>query len=458
VIALSTIADLAPHVRSGAVAAVDLVSECLGRIERHARLNAFISVSADAALAEARQADVDRASGRYRGPLHGIPISLKDLIDVAGMPTTAASELRRHHVADEDAPLVARLRRAGAIVVGKCNLHEFAFGTTSEESAWGPVRHPDDPARSAGGSSGGSAVAVATGMSLASIGTDTGGSIRIPAAACGIVGLKPGRDEVPTGGVVPLSRTLDHVGPLTRSVADAWMVFQVLCSRAPNPTIRPLEPRAAKTLTIGVPRPYFFDLLEDDVRAAIDRSLEALEDAGVRLVDVAVPHAPLIASVYLHLVLPEASAYHRRTLDAQAELYTPAVRQRLEMGGYVLAEDYVRAMQGRDVLRAEVNQALRGLDALALPTLPIEAPRLGQGMAAFPGRSEPIRNVMLRLTQLFNVTGNPAVTLPCGRTRAGLPCGLQLVGRSGGTPQLLAAAAACERYLGLPGSSGSGSV
>ena len=458
-VADATIGALAPRIRDGDLTAVDLVDDCLRRIEaRNGALNAFVLVLADAARAQARHADAERARGRLRGPLHGIPISVKDLIDVAHTPTTAASAVRRDHMAVEDAPIVTRLRRAGAILIGKCNLHEFAFGTTSEESAWGAVRHPDDPSRSAGGSSGGSAAAVATGMSIASIGTDTGGSIRIPSAACGIVGLKPGKDEVSTDGVVPLSWTLDHVGPLARSVDDAWLIHQTLVARAPSVRLRPLESKAIGSLTIGVPRPYFLDLLEDDVRRVFDERIRALASGGARIVDVTIAHADLIAPVYLHIVLAEAAAYHRRTLDTTPELYTPSVRHRLEMGGYVLAEDYVRALRGREVLRAEVRDAVRGVDALALPTLPIAAPRLGQASVDLDGRNEPVRTLRLRLTQLFNLTGNPAITLPCGRTSAGLPCGLQLVGRGGGTPQLLAVAAACERYLGAPGAGGASSV
>ena len=230
---LLTITELAPKIASGEVSSVALTEACLAEIQaRSDELRAFITVCADEAIAHARTADEETRQGVNRGPLHGIPISLKDLIDQRGTPTTAASRVRDGHVAADDAPVTARLRAAGAVLVGKTNLHEFAFGTTSEDSAYGAVRHPLDPSRSPGGSSGGSAVAVATGMSVASVGTDTGGSIRIPSAACGLVGLKPAWNEIPTDGVVPLSWALDHVGPLARSVRDAWILYLVLRGEA----------------------------------------------------------------------------------------------------------------------------------------------------------------------------------------------------------------------------------
>lgn len=429
-----------------------LTRACLERIEADRDLNAFIAIFEDAAIAAARDADREIAAGRSRGPLHGIPISLKDLIDVKGARTSAASHVRDEHIASADAPVTARLREAGAVILGKCNLHEFAFGTTSEESAYGAVRNSFDRERSAGGSSGGSAVAVATGMSLASIGTDTGGSIRIPAAACGIVGLKPTWNEVSADGVVPLSRSLDHVGPLTKSVADAAIVFRVLTARRAHSGMDAVQTAGAANasgLRIGVPRGYFWDVLDEDVRARTSEALERLREAGASVIDVSIPHASDIAAIYLHIVLPEASAYHAAALDANPERYTPPVRLRLEMGRYVLAEDYVRAQRGRERLRAAVDALFDDApcDVLALPALPIPAPPLGASSVVVGGRAEPVRNVMLRLTQPFNLTGHPAIALPSGVTRDGLPCGVQLVGRRNRTDDLLAAARRCERYV-----------
>ncbi len=339
------------------------------------------------------------------------------------------------------------LRDAGAVLIGKTNLHEFAFGTTSDDSAFGAVRNPHDPSRSPGGSSGGSAVGIVTGMSVASIGTDTGGSIRIPSAACGTVGLKPTWGEVPCDGVVPLSPSLDHVGPLARSVADAWLIYLVLRGEATAARWPLPAPRPVKGLRLGVPRRYFHDVLDDEVRARFAASLAWLRHAGAETVDVDIPHAPGIAPVYLHASLPEAAAYHAHSLESAPERYTKNVRLRLEMGRYVLAEDYVRAQAARAVLRAEVDAALAGCDALVLPTLPIPAPPIGASTVDVAGTPQPVRSMMLRMTQLFNLTGHPAISLPMGETAAGLPCGLQLVGRLNDTEGLLATAAACEPLI-----------
>src|SRR5688572_11007969 len=256
---------------------------------------------AEPALARARQADKEIAAGRCLGPLHGIPISLKDLIDLEGTPTTAGSLLRKDHVAAADAVVTRRLRDAGAVFVGKTNLHEFAFGTTTEDSGFGPARNPHDPARSPGGSSGGSGIAVATGMSLASIGTDTGGSIRIPAAACGVVGLKPEWGRVSAHGVVPLSRQLDHVGPLAASVADAWLLYNAMLPAARRVNALP-ETAAVKGLRLGVPAGYLFDRLDADVERTILGTIELLRSRGATITEVPLPHADDIATVYLHLV------------------------------------------------------------------------------------------------------------------------------------------------------------
>ena len=436
-----TIGEFGRRLRAGELTAEEVTEACLRRIdEDNARLNAFILVMADAARRQAREADRELAAGRDRGALHGVPISVKDLIDIAGTPTTAASRVREGHVARHDAPAIAALREAGAVFVGKTNLHEFAFGTTNEESAFGPARNPYDPSRSPGGSSGGSAVSVATGMALATVGTDTGGSIRIPAAACGIVGLKPRHGEVSTSGVVPLSRRLDHVGALARTVADASLVCLALCGGS-----RPkaAAPGPVSGLRLAVPRGYFCDLLDDEVRARFDEALDRLRAAGARVSDVAIRHATLTPATYLHIVLADAAAYHAATLERMPERYTTPVRMRLELGRYVLAEDYVRALEGREILRREVDSALAGHDALVLPTLPIPAPTIGAASAQVGRVAQPVRDLMLRLTQLFNLTGHPAIALPAGSTAGGLPCSVQLVGAA----TVLPVALACEAHI-----------
>ena len=445
----ATIAGIGAALRSGAVTATALAEECLATIAaRDGALNAFITVLADDAREQARAADVELARGVDRGPLHGIPISLKDIVDLAGAPTTAASRLRAGHRAAADAPVTARLRAAGAVLVGKCNLHEFAFGTTGEESAYGPTRNPHAPDRIPGGSSSGSAVSVATGMALASVGTDTGGSIRIPASACGVVGLKPTHGEVCAAGIVPLAPSLDHVGPIARSVRDAAVLYRVIRNgphrgdAVTDTAAGPVDPRPR----LGVPRRYFLDLLEPPVGAAFGAAVERLERSGCRIDDADIPHAADTAPVYLHTQLAEAADCHRAYLDERPDEYGPGVRLRLELGRYVLAEDYVRAQRGRRVLTAEVDAALAHRAALLLPTLPVVPPRLGTGSIAVGGTVESARALTLRLTQLFDVTGHPAVSIPCG-TAGGLPAGVQLVGRRGETERLLALAAACEGAL-----------
>jgi aspartyl-tRNA(Asn)/glutamyl-tRNA(Gln) amidotransferase subunit A len=442
---MMTIEQFGRRLRARELTASRVTEECLRRIEAdNPRLNAFIAVTADDALRQAREADQELAAGTDRGPLHGVPISIKDLLDIRGVPTTAASRVRDGHIAEHDAPTIAHLREAGAVFIGKTNLHEFAFGTTNEDSAFGPARNPHDPTRSPGGSSGGSAVSVATGMALATIGTDTGGSIRIPAAACGIVGLKPSLGEVSIEGVVPLSRTFDHVGPLAQSVTDAFLVYHALLGDA---AAKPPVPVPIHGLRLAVPRQYFCDLLDDDVRARFEEALERLQTAGAHVDEIEIPHARDIPSVYLHIVLGDAAAYHAATLDEMPERYTKPVRIRLEMGRYVLAEDYVRALAGRERLIREVDAAMAQHDALVLPTLPIPAPAIGANTVQIGTVTEPVRNLMLRLTQLFDVTGHPAIAIPSGHTTQGLPCSVQLVGRRMQTDTLLRVALAAENII-----------
>ncbi len=449
-----TIEDFGRRLRARELSAGEVTEECLRRIHaEQPRLNAFILVMADEARRQAREADRELAAGRDRGPLHGVPISIKDLIDLRGTPTTAASRVRDGHVAAHDAAAIAHLRQAGVVVVGKTNLHEFAFGTTNEDSAFGPARNPCDPTRSPGGSSGGSAASVAAGMALGTIGTDTGGSIRIPAAACGIVGLKPTIGEVSTDGVVPLSRTFDHVGPLAQTVTDAFLLYHALLG---DHIASPPAPMPMSGVRLAVPRKYFCDLLDDEVRARFDAAIERLRIAGAHVDDIEIRHAATIPAVYLHISLPEAAAYHAWTLDTMASKYTSNVRLRLEMGRYVLAEDYVRACAGREVMRREIDAALAQHDALVLPTLPIPAPVIGASTVEVAGGTQSVRNMMLRLTQAFNVTGHPAISIPSEPTSAGLPVGVQLVGWRSQTDALLRIALACEPYIGASPRSGGG--
>lgn len=449
---LPSIEDVAAQVKLRAISPVELLRGCLDRIESRLELNAFITVMADSAISAAEYAEREIAAGHYRGPLHGIPISVKDLVDVAGTPTTSGSAVVPRLPA-RDAPIVTRLRDAGAIIIGKTNLHEFAFGTTSEESAFGPVHHPKDPSRSPGGSSGGAAAALVEGMCFGSVGTDTGGSIRIPSAVCGTVGLKPTYAELPCDGIVPLSTTLDHVGPMARSVADVSLMFDAMAGR--NPQVRAVA--SDRKYVFGVPETYFCDRLHPAVRRALTRTRDALTAAGHEVRTVTIEHAARTADVYLHIVLPEASCYHAPMLLSDADRYSPGVRLRLEMGSYVLAEDYVRALHLREVLRSAVNVTMERCDALLLASQPIPAPELGAATVEVDGSREPVRATMLRLTQLFNITGHPAIAIPAGTTEDGWPVGVQLVGHADATRKLLEIAAAVEPYsTGGDGSVGGG--
>jgi aspartyl-tRNA(Asn)/glutamyl-tRNA(Gln) amidotransferase subunit A len=443
---LLDIVEAGHRLRAKTLTSVALTDACLDNIKaRNGELRAFITVTADSARAAAQLADRELASGHDRGPLHGIPIALKDLIDQAGVPTTAASHVRPLTPVAADAIVTARLKAAGAVLVGKTNLHEFALGTTSDDSAFGAVRNPLDTTRSAGGSSGGSAAALVAGMALGAIGTDTGGSIRIPSAACGLVGLKPGFGEVPVDGVVPLSATLDHVGPIARTVADAAAIHGVLA----RVTLRALQPPSITKVRLGRLTGFFEELLQPDVRAAYESALGRLTAAGATITPVSVPHAADAAAIYLHICLPEGAAYHAETLERCPERYTPNVRLRFEMGRYILAEDYVRAMTARQVLEHEVDAALTEVDALVLPTLPIVAPTLGADSVDVGPRREALRPVMLRLTQPFNLSRHPAVALPCAT--GGLPVSLQVVGKHARTVALIDLCAALAPIARLAG-------
>jgi len=406
-------------------------------------LNAFISVFDDDAMAQARVLDEELRLGRSRGPLHGRTISIKDLIDVKGVPTTAASRVRAGHIAAADAPIVACLREAGAVIIGKTNLHEFALGTTSDESAFGPVRNPHDPSRSPGGSSGGSGAAVAAGMGWASIGTDTGGSIRIPACACGVVGLKPTFGEITTVGVVPLSVSLDHVGPLAASVADAWAIYDALTGSGHQPeSAGPIG-----SVRLGRLGGYFLETLDADVRARFEEALIRLKDAGAAIVDAELRHLPDIAATYVNVALPEAFAYHSDALKHAPEEFGRNVRERLEMGGHISRNAYIKAQSDRAQMRIAVDSALSDCDVLVLPTMPIPPQPVGAATVVVDAIEQPLRPLTLRLTQLFNLTGHPAISIPCGETRDGLPCGIQLVGRHKQTSELLRTSLSCEAFV-----------
>ncbi len=447
---MPSIRELARQIRNGQTTTLQIVDQCLQAIAEHEKdINAFITVLTDEAQAQARRTDEEIKRGEDRGLLHGIPISIKDIIDLDGVPTTAASAVRQGHRATSDATVIARLRAAGAIFIGKCNLHEFAYGTTGEDSAFGPTRNPRAPDRLAGGSSSGSAASVAAGMALASIGTDTGGSIRIPAAACGVVGLKPTQGELITEGIVPLAPTLDHVGPLANTVGDAALIYQVMAGGARRiETDDVLWHTKQPRRQLGLLQPYFLDQLDADIRRSFEETVDHLRKAGYAIRELSIGHADTIATTYRLTQLYEAFQIHEHLLETRFDHYSPDVRDRLSLGRHVSEDDYHRMQVDRAVLQTEVDRNLDGIDALILPTLAIPAPKPGSTHALIDGQLQDLRAVSLRLTQLFNLTGHPAISLPTGTTAAGLPSATQLVGRRHHTESLLQLASEFEATLG----------
>lgn len=436
------ISETARDLRSGRLRSRDLVERCVARIaEWQPITNAFVDVDVEAAARAADTADAELRDGHDRGVLHGVPVSLKDLLDQQGYVTTAGSRSMTL-VASADAPAVARLRAHGPVFLGRTNMHEFALGTTSEDSGFGPVRHPHDPAHVAGGSSGGAAVAVATGMSHVAIGSDTGGSIRIPAAICGLVGLKPAWGEVSLQGVVPLSPTCDCVGPLASCVEDAWYTLQALRldTLPPCPT-----PRAVGGLSVGVLREFGWRAVAPAIGARVEDALGHLARGGAVLEDVPLTTAPLIAPNYGTIVMREALDFHTPRLPAHGSEYTPAVRDRLSTAARATDDEYARALEARAAIEADVSALLARVDVLALPGQAITPPRIGQSHVDWPDGQELTRAAMLRLTQPFNLSRHPAIVLPVGTTPEGWPVSLQLVGRD--TTTLVAAALGIEAAL-----------
>lgn len=432
----ATIADLAAAFRAGAVDPIAATEACLEAIaERDDALNAMTTVAGERALEAAAHARRELRSGIDRGPLHGVPIVVKDLVDVAGLPTGYGSAPVFRTLPARNAALVDRLEVAGAVLLGKANLLEFAYGVAHPNV--GPTRNPWDPTRTAGGSSGGSAAAVATGMAYASLGTDTGGSIRIPAAYCGVVGLKPTYGALPLAGVFPLSRTLDHAGPLARTSACALATLDALTRGAGATTPLPLNGRR-----FGVVRAHVDDpCIAEDVRAAFDDACGRLVDGGASLVDVHLAEVDGIARSLFDIVLAEAAVVHARGLREHRDAYAPGTRAQLEAGLEARATAYLRARAHRRRLTDAAEEAVRGLDALIAPTVPWVAPKEDPSVHEQAGHAE------VHCTGLANLTGQPSVSLVSGPGAAGLPTGLMLTGPRGGDRRLLRVAMGVEAVL-----------
>lgn len=435
------------HRASPGHAAADAVAS-LAKARANAQLNAFIGLADPAVLEAAANAAAQRLAGGASMPLLGVPIVVKDLMRVAGFPRTHGTGAPASAPATHDAAAVARLREAGAIVVGTTNLHEFAYGITSENPHFGFVGNPRVPGHMPGGSSGGSAAAVAAGIVRLAVGTDTAGSIRIPAACCGVVGFKPTYEAVSREGVQALGASLDHIGPLAASVADAALGYAIMAGQP----ARTADAAPLSGVRVGVPRRHFFEPLAPDVRRSVDAALEAMRTDGARIVDVDVAGIEHAAALQFATLCSEATdALWRHLLDHPDTLGAD-VRVRLEIGQFIPATWYVRAQRGRAGLAAAFDDAMRDVDVLVTPTLRIATPPSGTREVTIDGRRMPLHPAMTGLTLPFNLTGMPALSMPCADGDGGLPVGLQIAGRRGDDWRVLGVAARCETLLAMPAS------
>lgn len=433
-----TIGQLGELIRSREISPVEATEAALERAERlDGDYNAFIAIWRDDAIKAARDAEREIAGGNYLGPLHGVPIALKDIFATRGCTVTNGSQIYAHDVPDYDATVVERLRAAGAIFMGSLNLYQFACGTVMNPD-YGPVRNAWNRDHIAGGSSSGSGTAVAADMCFGSLGTDTGGSIRIPAVLNGIVGLKPTYGRVSRHGVFPLSGSLDHAGPLTKDVRDTALMMNVIAGYDPNDPATSELPVPDYTtaligeidgMRVGMPQPYFFEDLQPSVREAVMKAIEQLAQLGAVVEEQTLNHLEQAPEMLWDQIAGDAGVVHADHLASHAAILDPDVRQLAERGTRLLATDYIKAQQGREAIKQEMLQALERADVLVTPTSPIVSPRLGDDTVEIGGHAVPMRPMLRRLTLPFNLSGLPACTIPCGISPEGLPIGLQIVGK-----------------------------
>jgi aspartyl-tRNA(Asn)/glutamyl-tRNA(Gln) amidotransferase subunit A len=443
-----SLTEAAQLVRSKKISPVELTEVCLRRIERlNPKLNAFITVTAESAMQQAREAEAEIQKGRWRGQLHGIPIALKDLFDTAGVRTTAASAVFKDRVPGEDAEVVRRLKSSGAVLLGKLNMHEFAFGGSSVISSYGPVHNPWSPDYIAGGSSGGSAAAVAAGLCYGALGSDTGGSIREPSAYCGIVGLKPTYGRVSTRGAIPLSWFLDHVGPMTRTVADSTAMLQVIAGHdaADSTSADVAVPDYSVALTrkkrlrVGVPRAFFYESLHPDVENAMNGALSEIRKIAESVRDI-----EFVANSDTNVLRAEAFAFHETTLKKSPELYQPETLKRIRGAGEITAPAYIQARRQLENLRRSARATFESVDVLITPTTPVPPLTISELLADLDNL-RPREVLMLRNTRPFNNVGLPTISVPCGVTKSGLPIGMQITGAPWAEENVLQLAQAYEQ-------------
>ena len=454
------IGEAAAGLRARRFSAVDLATAAISRIDRlNPTLRAFITVTAEQALEQARQADRELAMGQDRGPFHGVPVALKDLFYTKGVPTTAGSKVYQNFLPEYNATVVEKLLAAGAVLLGKLNMHEFAYGITSANPHFGAVRNPWSPRHSPGGSSGGSAAAVATHMVFMAMGTDTGGSIRIPASFCGTVGLKPTYGRVSRFGVLPLGFSQDHMGPLTRSVRDAALALNAIAGhdpRDPTSSRRPVvdyvpgEDCSIRGVRIGFPDSFFFERLHEDVESAVRGAIARAQSLGAVIKPVRLPDMDALNAVARIVLLSEASSVAEPFMEDRGQ-FGPDVLALLDQGRLVPATDYINAQRLRRKMRREFEQVWQDVDCLIAPATPTPAPRIGDATIRLGGRDEDVRLASTRLVRCFNALGFPALSLPCGLSASGLPVGMQIVGPAFEEALLLRIGAALEDGgVGIP--------
>ncbi len=442
-----TVLQLASQLEQKEISPVELTGFFIARAEEE-RLNAFITIPKSHALQQAEVAEKELAAGDYHGPLHGIPFACKDLFCTEGIRTTGGSRVLENHVPEADALMVKRLKTAGGIMMGKTNLHEFAYGITGVNQFTGTAFNPWDPTRLAGGSSSGSASSIAAGLVPYTLGTDTGGSVRVPAALCGIVGFKPTYGRLDSQGVIPYCWSLDHVGIMAKDVADTALIMTAM-DGGKQDFFAGLEASSIKGLRIGVPKSYFLDDLDPEIDTAMKELLQQCEAHGAELIQVELPSMEKTRTASLLVQLPEMLSYHSRYLKTRKHLYGDDLRSGMATGQFILAEHYVRAKRLIEKYRMETTAALQGVDVMLTPTCPIIAPKTETRFVTNNGKKEAVGNALTRFTSFFNMTGHPAISIPLGQHSTGLPMGLQIIGHHYNEERVLNTAHGIEKILDL---------
>ena len=458
-----TIAGLGELLRAGKVSSVEAVRDCLDRIGRlDSRLRAFITVDAEGALATARALDVEAAGGRWRGPLHGVPLAYKDLCYIAGLPTSCGTKTAAYFTAEQDCTAVSRLSAAGAVTLGKLNMTELAMGPFGDNAHHGDAQNPWRLGHAPGGSSSGSAVAVAAGFAWGALGTDTGGSIRLPAACCGIAGLKPTYGRVSRAGVMPLSWSNDHVGPMARTVGDVALMLGAIAGRdrldatsshRPVPDYTEGLGQGIAALRVAVPENFYFQGIDPEMAEGVRRALGVIEGLGAQIREVRLPDPEIMSDVCNIISRCESAAVHARLVRERPEEIQPVVRTRLELGFRISAHDYLQALRLRARLARDfIREVFADSDVVVAPVIPEPAPPLALVTEGAPGDVARRQGRFSRLTRPFNGLGLPALTVPCGISRDGLPLAFQIVGRPFDEATVLRAGQAYEQAAGgIPG-------